>query len=55
LIGSPTFYFNGIRYDDSWDEKTLLAAIEDILANSERRTAKEKKKKMMKKKLTAYS
>jgi hypothetical protein len=25
--GTPTFYINGIRYDDSWDEETLLSSI----------------------------
>jgi protein-disulfide isomerase len=41
--GTPTFYINGIRYDDSWDEETLLAAIKQTLANSGRRPAKRKK------------
>ena len=41
--GTPTFYINGIRYDDSWDEETLLATIEQILANSGRRSTKRKK------------
>jgi protein-disulfide isomerase len=41
--GTPTFYINGIRYDDSWDEETLLAAIKQTLANSGRRPAKIKK------------
>ena len=41
--GTPTFYVNGIRYDESWDEKTLLAAIKQILANSGRRPAKRKR------------
>ena len=41
--GTPTFYINGIRYDDSWDEKTLLAAIKQTLANSGRRPAKRKR------------
>ena len=41
--GTPTFYINGIRYDESWDEKTLLAAIKQILANSGRRPAKRKR------------
>jgi protein-disulfide isomerase len=26
--GTPTFYINGVRHDDSWDVETLLAAIE---------------------------
>ena len=41
--GTPTFFINGIRYDDSWDEETLLAAIEQTLANSGRRPGKRKK------------
>jgi protein-disulfide isomerase len=41
--GTPTFYINGIRHDDSWDEKTLLAAVKDTLANSELRPTKRKK------------
>ena len=45
--GTPTFYVNGIRYDDSWDEETLLTAIKDTLANSERRPAKGKRKKTL--------
>jgi protein-disulfide isomerase len=40
--GTPTFYINGIRYDDSWDEETLLTTIKQE-ANSERRTAKRKR------------
>jgi protein-disulfide isomerase len=42
--GTPTFYINGIRYDDSWDEKTVLAAIKQTFANSERRQPKEKRR-----------
>src|SRR5918996_2277736 len=41
--GTPTFYINGIRHDDSWDGKMLLAAIKDSLANSEHRPAKRKR------------
>jgi protein-disulfide isomerase len=26
--GTPTFFINGRRHDDSWDEQTLLAAID---------------------------
>lgn len=26
--GTPTFFINGQRHDDSWDEETLLAALE---------------------------
>ena len=25
--GTPTFFINGVRHDDSWDEATLLAAL----------------------------
>lgn len=42
--GTPTFFINGIRYDDSWDEETLLSAINEALKNSEQRTAKRRKK-----------
>jgi protein-disulfide isomerase len=44
--GTPTFYINGTRYDDeSWDEKTLVAAIKHTLTNSKHCPAKRKKKK----------
>jgi protein-disulfide isomerase len=26
--GTPTFFINGVRHDDSWDEETLTAALE---------------------------
>ena len=26
--GTPTFFINGTRYDDSWDEETLLSALQ---------------------------
>ena len=26
--GTPTFYINGVRHDDSYDPETLLAALE---------------------------
>lgn len=26
--GTPTFFINGVRYDDSWDEEPLAAALE---------------------------
>lgn len=26
--GTPTFFINGVRHDDSWDKETLLAALE---------------------------
>lgn len=42
--GTPSFYINSVRYDDSWDEETLLSAINKTLRNSGRRTAKRKKK-----------
>ena len=29
--GTPTFYINGIRYDDSWDFRTLLSTLEEVL------------------------
>jgi protein-disulfide isomerase len=27
--GTPTFFINGVRFDDSWDAETLTAALED--------------------------
>ena len=27
--GTPTFFINGVRYDDSWEFEPLLAALED--------------------------
>ena len=27
--GTPTFFINGIRHDDSWDAETLVSALED--------------------------
>jgi protein-disulfide isomerase len=27
--GTPTFFVNGVRYDDSWDVDTLTAAVEE--------------------------
>ena len=29
--GTPTFFINGIRYDGSWDEEDLVAALEETL------------------------
>jgi protein-disulfide isomerase len=29
--GTPTFFINGARYDDSWDVETLTAALESAL------------------------
>jgi protein-disulfide isomerase len=31
--GTPTFYVNGLRYDDSWDEETLLASIRQEISD----------------------
>ena len=30
--GTPTFYINGLRYDDSYEIETLLAALEQAAA-----------------------
>jgi len=35
--GTPTFYINGMRYDDSWDEETLLASIKQETADMQQR------------------
>jgi protein-disulfide isomerase len=35
--GTPTFYINGARYDDSYDIETLLAALERAAASDEGR------------------
>jgi protein-disulfide isomerase len=43
--GTPTFYINEIRYDYSWDEKTLLTAIEQILEDSSNHQSSKKKKR----------
>ncbi len=29
--GTPTFFINGIRYDDSWDLESLTAALRSVL------------------------
>ena len=29
--GTPTFFVNGVRYDDSWDQETLLATLEAVI------------------------
>ena len=34
--GTPTFFINGTRFDDSWDEETLGAAIEHAIAGGAR-------------------
>ena len=36
--GTPTFYLNGKRYDDSWDEETLMASIKQAISSSQRAT-----------------
>ena len=33
--GTPTFYINGVRHDDSYEVDTLLAALEQAAASSE--------------------
>ena len=29
--GNPTFYLNGMRYNDSWDQETLTKTLRDII------------------------
>ena len=29
--GTPTFYINGMRYNDSWDQETLTKTLKDII------------------------
>ena len=29
--GTPTFFINGVRYDDSWELEPLLAALEEAI------------------------
>ena len=36
--GTPTFYINGVRHDDSYELETLLAALEDAARQSGRST-----------------
>ena len=31
--GTPSFFINGVRFDESWDKETLLAALEDAAGN----------------------
>ena len=38
--GTPTFYINGVRYDDSWDEETLLASIKQEISDSQHPTSR---------------
>ena len=33
--GTPTFYINDIRYDDSWDEETLLASLKQAIVDEQ--------------------
>lgn len=32
--GTPTFYINGVRHDDSYEAEVLLEALERAAANS---------------------
>lgn len=32
--GTPTFFINGVRYDDSWEEEDLVAALEMVAENA---------------------
>lgn len=41
--GTPTFYINGVRYDDSWDEETLLETIERMIEDQEQQQHSESK------------
>lgn len=41
--GTPTFFINSIRHDDYWDIDTLLAAVENSLAESEEQFAQSAK------------
>jgi len=34
--GTPTFYINGSRYDDSWEEETLLASIRQEISDNDK-------------------
>jgi protein-disulfide isomerase len=47
--GTPTFYINGVRYDDSWDEETLLETIRQTIEERQQQqqhpVAKEGKEK----------
>jgi protein-disulfide isomerase len=38
--GTPTFYINGIRYDNSWDEETFLASIKQEISDNQHSTSK---------------
>jgi len=41
--GTPTFYLNGIRYDDSWDDRSLTAAIEELTVAKRKRNTKRRR------------
>jgi protein-disulfide isomerase len=43
--GTPTFYINGRRYDDSWDEETLLASIQELIPANQHTTSKKATRK----------
>ena len=34
--GTPTFFVNGVRHDDSWEEEGLILAIKDAAARARR-------------------
>ena len=34
--GTPTFFINGVRYDDSWDVDTLTSALERLERTGEK-------------------
>src|SRR5919198_2710234 len=38
--GTPTFYINGLRYDDSWDEETLLESIRQEISDNKDATSR---------------
>ncbi len=38
--GTPTFFLNGIRYDGSWDEESLLASIQNLMTSRTRKTGR---------------
>jgi protein-disulfide isomerase len=31
INGTPTFYINGMRYNDSWDQETLTKTLVNII------------------------
>jgi protein-disulfide isomerase len=39
--GTPTFYINDIRHDDSWDEDTLLASLKQAIVDEQHLRSKE--------------